>query len=275
MRLFFVLPVLTLLINVSVTAFSQSIQNPRGTTVAGRFNTPANYTRGKLDANSFGFYLRTLPLKPAGSKVLLYDGRVKPNDHVYEAVVNMEITNKDLQQCADAVMRLRAEYLFTTNQKDKIHFNFTNGFRADYSKWQDGYRIAIKGNTASWYKAAAPDTSHRVFRAYIDFVFNYAGTMSLSKELKPVSYADMQPGDVFIHGGSPGHAVIVIDMAVNKNGQKIYMLAQSYMPAQETQVLCNNNTPAISPWYELRAGDMVINTPEWRFDSSELKRFGE
>jgi hypothetical protein len=172
-------------------------------------------------------------------------------------------------------MRLRAEYLFASNQRDKIHFNFTNGFRADYSRWRDGYRIAVKGNSASWYKAATRDTSHRVFRAYIDFVFNYAGTMSLSKELKTVSYTDMLPGDVFIHGGSPGHAVIVIDMAVNKSGQKMYMLAQSYMPAQETQVLCNNNNPAISPWYELKANDRVILTPEWQFSSAELKRFGE
>ena len=48
-----------------------------------------------------------------------------------------------------------------------------------------------------------------------------------SKEL-----SEMQIGDVFIRGGSPGHCVIVVDMAVHQEtGEKLFMLAQSYMPA--------------------------------------------
>ena len=46
----------------------------------------------------------------------------------------------------------------------------------------------------------------------------------------------MQIGDVLIQGGSPGHAVIVVDMAENPaTGEKLYLLAQSYMPAQDIQ----------------------------------------
>ncbi len=101
----------------------------------------------------------------------------------------------------------------------------------------------------------------------------YAGTLSLSKELNPVPIKNMQIGDVFIYGGSPGHAVIVMDMCNSpKTGKKMFMLAQSYMPAQEIHVLKNENNPAISPWYELNENS-EIKTPEWTFTPQQLKRF--
>jgi len=43
--------------------------------------------------------------------------------------------------------------------------------------------------------------------------------------LESVSIKNMNIGDVFIVGGSPGHAVIVVDMAVNSDGEKIFLLA--------------------------------------------------
>jgi hypothetical protein len=85
----------------------------------------------------------------------------------------------------------------------------------------------------------------------------------------------MKIGDVFIKGGSPGHAIIVMDMAENKStGEKIFILAQSYMPAQETQILCNPKSKELSPWYSLNyTGDLY--TPEWTFSENMLKRFVE
>jgi hypothetical protein len=60
---------------------------------------------------------------------------------------------------------------------------------------------------------------------------------------------------------------------VNKEGKKVYLLAQSYMPAQEIHVLRNFNNSQLSPWYELREGGGEIRTPEWDFTSRDLKRF--
>ena len=104
-------------------------------------------------------------------------------------------------------------------------------------------------------------------------IFLYAGTASLEKELKPVASVDaIQIGDVFIKGGFPGHAVIVVDVAQNKQGKKVMMLAQSYMPAQELQILRNPNNASKSPWYDVNFGETLI-TPEWTFKKSHLKRF--
>lgn len=252
----------------------QAILNEKGKTLEQRFNPPEGYHREAAADNSFTAYLRALPLKPHGAPVLYYNGASKPNYHVYAAVVQMDIGNKDLQQCADAVMRLRAEYLYRSKQYNKIHFNFTSGFRADYSRWREGYRVAFRSGKAVWKKRAVPDSSYENFRTYLETVFSYAGTLSLSRELQPVVYRDLQPGDVLIHGGTPGHAEMVADVAVNSMGHKVYLLAQSYMPAQETQVLENPDN-AISPWYELDTQDAVIITPEWQFSTGELMRFGD
>lgn len=243
-----------------------------GNTVETRFPVPHGFERTNESTNSFGYFLRNLPLKKAGSLVKYYDGDAKADD-AYTAVVDLPIGNKDLHQCADAVMRLRADYLFKQKQYDKIHFNFTNGFRVDYIKWAEGNRIAVKGNKTSWVKKEKPDYSAKTYWNYLEQIFQFAGTASLEKELKPItSVSDIQIGDVFIKGGFPGHAVIVVDMAKNKQGKKIFLLAQSYMPAQELQILKNPNNAKMSPWYSEEFGETLI-TPEWTFKKAHLKRF--
>ncbi|WP_409416663.1 DUF4846 domain-containing protein [Flavobacterium sp. PS2] len=244
-----------------------------GNTIQQRFQLPQGFVREEESKTSFGFFLQNLPLKPTGSNVLYFDGTVKSNRNVYEAVVDLPIGKQDLHQCADAVMRLRADYFYSQKQYDKIHFNFTNGFRVDFSKWAAGYRIAIKGNKTSWVKTAKPSDSYQTYWKYLETVFMYAGTASLEKELKSINASDIKIGDVFIKGGFPGHAVIVVDVAVNpKNNQKIMLLAQSYMPAQEIQILKNPNNSSLSPWYAVDFGTS-LKTPEWTFSSSQLKRF--
>jgi len=237
-----------------------------------RFAPPPRYERAAADSGSFAFYLRHLPLKPPGAKVLLHDGREKRNQDAHEAVVDLPIGKKDLHQCADAVIRLRAEYLWRQKQFDKIHFNLTNGFRVDYERWRKGGRVKVVGNQTSWEQKAAVSNSYATFWQYLEFVFTYAGTLSLSKELEPVAVSKIQIGDVFIQGGSPGHAVIVSDLATDSVGKKVFLLAQSYMPAQEIQVLKNPKNGSLNPWYSADFGE-VLETPEWTFKKSDLKRF--
>ena len=99
------------------------------------------------------------------------------------------------------------------------------------------------------------------------------GSASLSKQLKPViDFSDITPGDVLIRGGFPGHAVIVMDVAENIKGEKIFMLAQSYMPAQDIHILVNPADENLSPWYKVNDG-MKIVTPEYLFYKNELKRW--
>lgn len=246
--------------------------NPDGMTIASRYNTPNGFERISADSSSFAHYLRNLPLKDADELVTYYNGGKKAQSDVYRSVVDLPIGNKNLHQCADAVMRFRAEYLWSTGQHNDIHFNFTNGFRVDYSKWLAGNRMVVSGNKTYWSPGSARSNTYSTFWKYMELIFNYAGTLSLEKKLASRPFDQMQIGDVLIRGGSPGHAVIVVDMCENKEaGEKRYLLAQSYMPAQETQVLLNPSNPE-SSWYSLNASGSIY-TPEWSFDTSNLKHF--
>lgn len=246
---------------------------PAGTTIVERFSPPPGYNRTNVD--NFGNYLRKLPLHNYGYKVHLYNGEEKANQNVHAAVLNIDVGDKDLQQCADAVMRLRAEYLYKGGDFDKISFNFTNGFPASFAKWASGYRIAVTGNNVIWQPSTAANHTYNSFRQYLDMVFMYAGTLSLSRQLNTVPFTDIQPGDVLLQGGSPGHAVMVMDIAVNEKGEKMFLLAQSYMPAQEIHILVNPANKSISPWYSTAEISSVIHTPEWDFTIEDLKRFEE
>jgi hypothetical protein len=191
-------------------------------------------------------------------------------------VVDIDTGARDLQQCADACIRLRAEYLFAHDRPASIHFKFTSGHDAAWPAWATGQRPVVTGNSVRWTRAARADASYQSFRQYLDVVFRYAGTLSLRKEMLPVPrVADVQPGDVFIIGGSPGHAVMVVDVAVHeRTGAKVFLLAQSYMPAQDVHVLKNPTDARSSPWYPAAFGAQLV-TPEWTFGPGDLRRFGD
>ena len=207
---------------------------------------PAGFERIKEDSGSFTGYLRTIGLK-AQTTVYLYNGQQKHNQTAQYALLNISVGNTDLQQCADAVMRLRSEYLYAQKQFDQIIFR-------------------DNGNTV--YTFTAPYNREH-FDKYLNRVFSMCGSASLSKQLKPVNnFADIEPGNVLIRGGFPGHAVIVMDIAINNTGKKIYLLAQSYMPAQDIHVLKNPMNEYLSPWYEVH-DDLIIQTPEYTFRQNE------
>lgn len=260
----------------SLVSSKKDIEDTKeGVTQIYQIPLPQDYTREEVSLNSFAHYLRHISLKPKNTPVKLYNGQLKDFQQVHHRVLDISVGKRDLQQCADAVMRLRAEYLFQVNQKDKISFNYTSGDAAVYEKWAAGYRPSIKGNKVSWILKAKVDTSYTNFLKYMENVFMYAGSASLSKELKPKKIEDIEIGDVFIQGGFPGHAVLVVDVAINSNtNKKIFLVAQSYMPAQDIHILKNFNNDDISPWYEIPKNKTdKINTPQWTFEQNNLMSF--
>ena len=245
--------------------------SPEGSTLQMRFLTPEGYTRVPAEQESLAFFLRNYPLKEDKSPVLLYDGSKKRNQNVHAAVFALPIENEDLQQCADSVMRIYAEYFRETGQYEKIAFHFVKGFLAEYEKWREGCRIVVNGNDAAWEKSASYDDSYEAFAAYLRMVFAYAGTLSMEGEAEGISFEELLPGDVFLQGGSPGHVVLVVDVCENAEGQKAFLLGQGYMPAQEFHVL-KNPAHESDPWYYEEEMAYPFVTPEYTFAKGSLKR---
>ena len=216
----------------------------------GKIPVPQGYTRVTSAAGSFAEWLRNVPLKK-DKTVYLCNGIPKPNQSAQFAVVDIPVGTKDLQQCADVVMRLRAEYLFVCRQYNNISFT-------DYA-----------GKNYQW----RGTDNRKQFEQYLENVFGWCGSASLEKQLKLVAgIRNLQAGDVFIKGGFPGHAMIVADVAVNNKGEKAFLLVQGYQPAQDIHVVVNPMNTALSPWYKITDAS-VIQTPEWTFYKNQLRRW--
>lgn len=258
--------------NISNFPVQQNLINPQGHHMQDRFQCPPDAQRLQSE-DPYIQYLRQLKLLPHESPVHLFNGAFKNRQDVHAEVLDLEIGARDLQQCADAVIRLRADFLHQQKKYDEIQFQFTNGFVASYKFWRSGRGIQVKGNQCRWVPSTRAGSLQQHYQNYLETVFSYAGSLSLSHQLKSVPIAQIFPGDVLIIGGSPGHAVTVMDIAVHKHSGKKYMLlAQSYMPAQQIHVLKNLTDQSISPWFEVpESGN--IETPEYTFQTNNLMRF--
>lgn len=146
-------------------------------------------------------------------------------------------------------MRLRAEYL------------------KEAGLWQ---AIAFYDNNGKAY--TPPRAANRTaFDQYLERVFSYCGTLSLEKQLhKAPAGSQPEPGDVYIHGGSPGHAALVVDVAENDRGDRILLLMNSYMPAQDMHIVVNPTEKGINPWFSMTNKD-YLQLPEWVFRVAERR----
>jgi hypothetical protein len=235
-------------------AYTWTLTTDGTDTLSTRFAPPAGATRSLASAGTFSEWLRGLPLLPSGTPVHLCDGSLKDRQDDVAAVVDLDTGPSDLQQCADVIMRLRAEYLYSQGlpiafhpQGPKHPLTFTQGTRA-------------------------------AFDAYLRNVFVWAGSASLQDEMTAVGSQPIQPGDTLSQGGWPGHVVVVLDVANAPDGTQYVLLAQSYMPAQQLQVLANTGDPSLSPWFDACALDTPagLETPEWRpYFRKDVYRFAQ
>lgn len=242
-----------------------------------RFAPPPGFERRPVEPGSFAHWLRHLPLRPGRGTVMLHDGRTKGLQDAHSAVIDIDVGRRDLQQCADAVMRMRAEFLFASDRGDEICFRAVSGKPLPYRRWRRGERPP-RGRAHPWTHQAARDGSHIGFRRFMDRVFGIANTASLRREMLTVTAPlEVEAGDVYIQGASGGffgHAVLVLDVAENAAGERRFLIAQSYMPAQDFHVLRNTAEPALGSWYRPTV-DGGLRTPEWNFPAGSLRRFGK
>lgn len=252
--------------------FAADMINPEGTILEDRIRVPQGYTRVEARTGSFQAFMRGYAMKQDGSPVMLYNGTEKYNQSAQAAVLDMPVFNSDLQQCADSIMRAYGEYFWSVGAYEKIAFHLTNGFLMDYPAWREGNRLSVQGNQVSWVKKASYDDSYDTFLLYLKYVMMYAGTRSLDEESITIDISTVLAGDMFLKGGSPGHCVMVADVARDEEGNQCYLLAQGYMPAQDFHIL-NNPLHEEDPWYYASELEYPLTTPEYSFQEGSFQRW--
>ncbi|MGE0326635.1 MAG: DUF4846 domain-containing protein [Polyangiaceae bacterium] len=235
-----------------------------------RVKAPPGMTRVNLEPGSFGSWLRHLPMLPYGTPVRSYaGGRLRDGESdIVTGVVALDIGDADLQQCADAVMRLHGEWRWSQGGKDQS-YRAASGTPLDYRRWAQGQRIVAKGASISWAATGKAKDDHPSFRKFMDAVFAWSNTVALSRMGRHVEYSALRPGDFLVEAGNPGHTVLVLDLVRGADGSQRVLLGQSYMPAQNFHVLKSPD----GPWFKVSA-DAGVKTPFWprAFTWEQLRR---
>lgn len=248
---------------------------PKATsTLQARFETPPGYKRVKVEEGSFGAWLRTLPMAAEDTPVKTYKGQVihEGDDQYLAGVVAIDVGNIDLQQSPDVVLRLHAEWLWSQGVRDMTYRGAT-GLDMPFSRWIRGERIMAQGASVFWVVKAKPvEPDHGELRKYLDTVFTWANSTSLSQQAESIDGSDLRPGDFFVHTGSPGHAVILLDIAEKPSGQRVALLGQGLNPAQNVFV---PRPGRATPWFSLRKGEAIITPHTKEFTWDGLRRLGK
>lgn len=239
--------------------------------LARRVSPPKGFSRAVVKERTYAYWLRHLPLLAPRSPVRSYRGRqILPGDHeALLAVIDIDVGKRDRQHCMDAIMRLRGEYLWSVGKGDRTAFAWAGGRRFGYKQWRKGLRPVKQGRRWEFVAKSRPSRGYRSFRRYLGFMFSWTGTIHQRGERR-VRPEKLRIGDFFVQGGSPGHAVIFLDIATNAAGERVALLGQSYMPAQDVHVLRGPK----EGWFPLVAGK-AIKTPLWpkAFVWKDLRRF--
>jgi hypothetical protein len=230
----------------------------------------------KLDAQSFYAFLRTLPLAAPHTPVLSYHGDViRASDHPnVAAVIAIDIGRRDLQQCADAIIRLHAEYRYARGNRDHV-YRAASGTKLSFARYAAGDRLRVDGNNLAFVRGARPaEPTHALLRTWLDDVFGWANTGALARDGQRVTMTDLRAGDFFVLTGVPyGHSVLVLDVAEDKRGRRALLLGQSFVPAQNVHVLRPNASTA---WFVVNEAEGAVSTPfREPFPFNSLRRLPE
>ena len=243
---------------------------PAVDSLQGRYPAPDGFERVELASDSFGAWLRGLPLAAPATPVRAHDGKqlYDLDDPRIAAVSTLDVGSRDLQQCADVVMRLHAEWRWHLGQVDDLAYP-SGGGPIPWSRYLRGETPVVVGNSFRWRGGRPRQPIHAQFRRYLDQVFSWANTVSLARHATKPAPDEVRPGDFFVLPGSPGHTVLLLDIARAPDGRTVALIGQSYMPAQSFQVL---RAASGRVWFELDAGRDVA-TPFWRpFPWTALRR---
>lgn len=192
---------------------------------------PSGYTRVEYQAGGFTHWIQHLPLKESTDIIGCRNQIISSADQFVWAVVDMPLlfVSQNLEQCADYCMRFWAEYHRAKNLLDRLYLFDYNGNRKMFRD------------------------SGKTFRRFLQWSFAYSNSHSLKRGCAEIQSDELSPGDMLVQNqtGGVGHVSMILDVCVNKDGAKLYLVGYSFMPAQEFHIEKANDFDGVAGWFTL------------------------
>ena len=221
---------------------------------------PPGFLRISTTPGTFSDWLRHLPVHALPTPVRNYDGTIRRSisDTTVAAVIVYNIQGHKLEQCMDIIMRLWAEYQFTTNKTAYLEFPLPGGYILKWKDWQQGLRPQFRGLQMTMLPLAAPDSSQTSREGFLWHVFYSSYTQTAAHAYRPVSFDDLHIGDFVVKIGRRGHAVMIADLARNAHNELVGLVLQGDTPACTPYILAWRKN---QPWVPLSGDQPYIPLP--------------
>lgn len=229
-------------------------------TINERFSTPNGFERIAVDSSSFPFWLRQIHLLPEDSPVKDFKNNIfkKSNDSTVAGVVAYNIKGRNLDQCMDILLHIWAEYLIECNRQNEIQFPLPDGLLLSWTEWANGLRPKFKGAHFYLEKNAKPNNSNRNFERYLNTIFEYSNSQTFFHYYKDINPNSLQIGDFIVKKGDKGHAIMIVDLARDKDGKLVALIGQGDTPACQFYLL---NYKKDNPWFPIDITKEVLPLP--------------
>ncbi len=257
--------VITLIIAVSA----------RGEDLTTLYPEPLGYRRVAVEAGSFAEYVRHLAVLPDTASVRYYDGRQVQQWPGSPRVIDMPfLFRTDVEQCADMALRLVSEYFWETGKADSLAFRLQNGQEISWREWSVGRRLRYDAESDRHVVSQdAADSSRTAFEEFLYYLFHWTGSVALKRDLRRIAASELQPGDLIVQNtsGAMGHVSVILDAAVNDDGERLYLIANGWTPAQSMFIRQPQAGEGSDGWFTLAGYERHLQG--YRFGPFELRRF--
>lgn len=222
------LKIFTLIVILLVTITGAAAEEGRAGKVA-HIPIPAGYEELKYEKGSFSSYIQNLKLKEKSEILNHKGGRVESFYKIFYVIDLPLLFSADLEQCADYAMRLWAEYYKdSANLKNLYLFNY------------DGSRTHFNSGGMSYEK-------------FLFQRFSYSNSYSLKMGGSKIVESQLRPGDLIVQNetGGIGHVSIIFNICRNQEGEQLYLIGYSFMPAQEIHIERATSRYGKAGWFTL------------------------
>ncbi len=242
-----------IVIGIIIYFTSAQILSDVPSNIQNEISVPGGYERIDYPSDSFSNWIQNLTLKKDNSIIDYRGHNIESGFYDVFGVIQMPLMfRSDLEQCADFAMRFWAEYHKEKGKLDQL-------FLFDYS----GNKKYFKNSGQS-------------YTAFLKTAFANTNSHSLKKGCIPVLPDELMPGDLFVQNerGGVGHVSVIMDICRAIDGERLFLMGYSFMPAQEFHIEKAEDDYGVEGWFTLEGYKQYLRD-HLDYGEPVLRRFGQ